>query len=113
MSPREYRRGDVYWVDFSTARGGEVAKTRPGVIVSNDAFNRHANRVQVVPLTTNTERVYPGEALVELAGAQRKAMADQIATATKERLGDYVGRLSSKGMGELERAIRQQLGLTR
>ncbi len=40
-------------------------------------------------------------------------MADQIATATKERLGDYVGQLTPDGMREVERAIRRELGLAR
>jgi len=84
----EIRRGEVYWVDFEPARGGEIRKVRPAVIVSNDSANRALNRVQVVPLTSNVERVYPSETLVQVNGEARKAMANQITTAAKERLGN-------------------------
>jgi mRNA interferase MazF len=61
--------------------GTEIKKTRPAVIVSNDAANRNLARVVVVPLTSNTGRAYPGEALVSVAGQDSKAMADQIMAA--------------------------------
>jgi mRNA interferase MazF len=105
------RRGEVYWVDFEPARGGEIKKRRPALIVSNDVSNRTLNRLQVVPLTTNVTRVYVSEAQVLVEGVPHKAMADQLRTVAKERLGDYVGLISRSDMRLVEQAIRRQLGL--
>ena len=105
------RRGTVCWVDFEPARGGEITKRRPAVIVSNDSAIRAQNRVQVVPLTSNVLRVFRWEALVQLNGVAHKALADQIRTVAKERLSEEIADLSASDLLAVERAIRVQLGL--
>jgi mRNA interferase MazF len=105
------KRGEVWWVNFDPSVGGESKKKRPAVIVSNDAANKHLNRVQVVPLTSKVERVYPSEARVTFQGRAGKAMADQLTTVSKQRMISRGGGLTGQEMREVEQAIRVQLGL--
>jgi mRNA interferase MazF len=107
------RRGEVWWVSFDPSLGGGIRKTRPAVVVSNNAANAALNRVLVVPLTSRTSKLYPGEAMVLLGGEQRKAMADQLTTASKQRLRSKLAELSTSDMSSVERAILFQLGIRR
>lgn len=105
------QRGEVWWVEFDPAVGSEIRKTRPAVIVSNDAANRNLARVVVIPMTSNTGRQYPGEAIVTLDGQTSKAMADQIMAADKGRLKSLLGKLSKADIQAVEDAIKIHLAL--
>jgi mRNA interferase MazF len=98
------RRGEVWWVSFDPSIGGEIQKTRPAIVISDDAANAALNRVIVIPITSQVARVYPGEALVTQNGEQRKAMTDQIMTASEQRLKNKLGTLFRSDVTAVENA---------
>ncbi len=98
-------------MSFDPAVGGEVQKTRPAVVLSNDTANALLNRVQVVPVSSQVGRLYPAEATITLTGERRKAMADQITTASKHRLVRRLGVLGRDDLDAVGRVVRLQLGI--
>jgi mRNA interferase MazF len=105
------KRGEAWWINFEPSIGGEIHKQRPAIIVSNDAANHYLNRVQVVPITSNVDKLYPSEAYVTFRGKMSKAMADQITTVSKKRLINSAGSISQTEMEGIGKAISTQLDL--
>lgn len=114
------RRGEIRVVDLEPVRGNGANKTRPAVVVSNDAANATAARlgrgvITVVPVTSNTDRVYPFQVLLpaEATGLPRdsKAQAEQVRSIAAERVGRRLGVLPAALIGQLDEALRVHLAL--
>jgi mRNA interferase MazF len=105
------RRGDVFWVNLDPVIGTEIRKTRPAVVVSNDSCNRYGARVVVLPITSNIDSLYPGEAMIEVKGRQGRALGDQIRSIDKRRLKARVSTLTADEMARIDEALAITLGL--
>ena len=114
------RRGEIVTVSLGPGRGAEASKTRPAVVVSNDAANAAATRlgrgvITVVPVTSNTGRVYPFQVLLpaDQTGLPHdsKAQAEQIRSVAIERIGHQVGLLPPPLVTALDQALRVHLSL--
>ncbi|HBW18830.1 MAG: type II toxin-antitoxin system PemK/MazF family toxin [Streptosporangiaceae bacterium] len=114
------RRGEIVTVSLDPARGSEASRTRPAVIVSNDAANATATRLRrgvitVVPVTSSTARVYPFQVLLPARqtglAQDSKAQAEQVRSVAAERVGSRVGRLPAALLAELDQALRVHLSL--
>ena len=113
-------RGEVRLVDLDPTRGSEANKRRPAIIVSNDQANAAATRlgrgvVTVVPVTSNTARVFAFQALLPAAETglkvDSKAQAEQVRSVAVERVGPVLGRVPGPIMATLEDALRLHLQL--
>ncbi|MBM7775293.1 mRNA interferase MazF [Actinokineospora baliensis] len=114
------RRGDIHLVDLDPSRGSEANKVRPAVIVSNDAANQAAHRtgrgvVTVIPITSNTTRVFPFQVLLPGPDcglvADSKAQAEQVRSIATARLGRRLGRVPGPLLAAVDEALRVHLGL--
>ncbi|MFE5028135.1 type II toxin-antitoxin system PemK/MazF family toxin [Streptomyces sp. NPDC056656] len=114
------RRGDIYLVDMEPARGNEVNKVRPAVIVSNDAANESVERngrgvVTVVPLTSNTSRVLTFQVFLQAAESRlakdSKVQCEQVRAVAPERVRQRVGTVPRRRMAEIDKALRRHLAL--
>lgn len=105
------RRGDIYWVALDPAIGSETQKTRPCVIISNNAQNKKSLRVIVAPITSNVKSIYPFEAQLFVDGKKGKAMLDQIKTVDKQRLGKKIGCIDFEVAIAIDQALKISLAL--
>lgn len=114
------RRGEVRLADLDPTRGQEADKRRPAIIVSNDHANAAAARlgrgvVTVVPITSNTSRVFPFQVFLDAEATglrvDSKAQAEQVRSIAVERLGPVMGRLRTPLIDAVDDALRLHLGL--
>ncbi|MDX2216531.1 MAG: type II toxin-antitoxin system PemK/MazF family toxin [Oculatellaceae cyanobacterium bins.114] len=110
------KRGEIYYADLNPVVGSETAKRRPVLIVSNNANNRAATTVTVLPITSNVTRVYPFEVLLSPEDSSlpkpSKAQAQQIRTISKHRIErGVVGLISEETMQVVDAAIKLHLNL--
>jgi mRNA interferase MazF len=98
-------------VNFDPSVGQEIKKKRPAVIISSNTSNKYLKRYQVVPMSTQTSKLYPSEVMVQLAGKQGKVMADQLTTVSELRFLNKAGAVTGEELVEIERVVRLQLGL--
>ena len=108
------KRGEIYYANLSPTVGSEIDKRRPVLVVSNDANNRAANTVTILPITSNVTRVYPLEVLLnpEDSGLSKpsKVQAQQVRTISKQRISsDAVGSLSEEIMQLVNAALKLHL----
>jgi mRNA interferase MazF len=106
------KRGDIYWMSLDPTVGSETQKTRPCVIVSNNAQNKKSLRVIMAPITSKIKTIYPFEARVAVAGKEGKAMLDQIRAVDKSRLGKKITSADIETLLEIDRALKVALALT-
>lgn len=114
------RRREIRLVNLDPVIGNEAAHTRPGVVVSNDGANTTAARlgrgvITVVPVTSNIDRIYPFQVLLQATASgldsDSKAQAEQVRSVAIERLGPVVGLLGFELMDQLDDALRLHLDL--
>lgn len=110
------KRGDVFFCQGSPdAIGSEERKTRPVVIIQNDAGNASSPTVIVANMTTNTSRrLYPMQFDIDLPGhSPSRVQCEQIRTVDKCRLRERIYTLTGEELRKLDICLAVSFGMTR
>ena len=111
------RRGEIYLVEFDPARGHEIKKTRPALVIQNDIGNRYSSVTIVAAITSKLSPVpYPVDVTVTPTKAnglwvQSAVQLGQIRSVDKGRLVKRLGTLELAVMRRVDEAIKISLGL--
>ena len=104
------KRYDIAWAELDPARGSEIAKTRPVVIVSLDVLNMALATVTVCPLTSQLHPEWRSRVQIMCAGKPAEIAVDQIRTISKQRLKRKLDALSESDAAALRRVITEMYG---
>lgn len=104
------KRYEVRWAVLDPARGAEMAKTRPVVVVSMDELNTRLQTVTICPITSRLHPAWRCRLPLRCAGRPAEIAVDQIRTVSKIRLGQRIGSLSAAEASALRRLITEMFG---
>ena len=104
------KRYDIVWAELDPARGSEIDKTRPVVVVSLDVLNEALATVTVCPLTSQLHPAWRSRVQIRCAGKPAEIAVDQIRTISKQRLGRKLDALSENDSSALRRVITEMYG---
>ena len=111
------RRGQLWLVKFDPTVGDEIDKTRPAVIVSDDAIGVLALKV-IVPMTEWQEYFARRRWMVKLEpsadnGLNKLSAADafQVNSVSTERFVRQIGTLSDREMQAISLALAMVMGI--
>jgi mRNA interferase MazF len=113
-------RGDIFLVELDPDRESEASKTRPAIVVSNNAVNDSTERrgrgvVTVVPITANLRHIFPFQVLLPSddtgLALDSKAQAEQVRSVSTDRLVRRIGVVGAERMRQLDDALRLHLSL--
>jgi mRNA interferase MazF len=109
------KQGCIYLARLDPALGGEIKKTRPVLVVSNNINNKFNATVTILPLTSNVAKCYPFEVIVqsESTGLPKdsKIKADQIRTIDKSRIIKKIGKVHPETLLKVMDAIKVHLSI--
>ena len=105
------RRGEVWWVNLDTARGSEIRKALPVVVLTTEALNRARRTIVVVPLCAGPTPRPPIVVATPSAGADSVAVCDQLRAIYKTRLVRRSGQLAGPDLRAIEAGVRAVLEL--
>ena len=99
---------EIWLVNLDLTLGSEIKKTRPCVVVSPDAMNRHLRTVQIAPMTSNTT-IYPWRASLTFRRKRGMVVLDQLRTVDKRRLIKKLGKTTPVVSQSIKDIIHEML----
>jgi mRNA interferase MazF len=109
--PLKIERYGVYWVCLDPVIGREISKTRPGVVISDNAMNHSLGTVVVCPLTSRIHPRWPSRVQTRVAGKDAEIAVDQIRTVDKARLTEYIDTIAPEKAEELRHVVTLMYGV--
>ena len=115
MKETQITRGDIYYANLNPVIGSEQGDCRPCIIVQNNTGNAHSPTVVVVPITHNLKKnPLPTHVVIPQScgfDADCLALAEQIRTIDRSRLGKYIGRIGREVQSQIDTALSVCVGL--
>ena len=112
---RKIRRGDIYYANLDPVIGSEQGGERPVLIIQNDKGNQHSPTVIVAAVTSrvNKKKSLPTHIPIECTALAKDSIAllEQIRTIDKQRLTEYVGKVSSESMEKIDKSFLLSVGV--
>ena len=104
------KRYEIFYADLNPTTGGEIKKTRPVVVISQDEMNEYLETIVVCPLTSKLHPLWRSRMQIVYAGKKAEIAVDQIRTISKQRLKQKIDLISPEEAAQLRRLITEMYG---